>query len=312
MALIQSILSFFLFNNKNWKAILLCIFAATIFWVFNSLNKSYSANIDFPLTFDFDQERYIAVKPLPEEIKLNVSGLGWDLFRKSAGLKVPPLHIPLENPSEVKKIVGATLPPLFSGQMEGLQINFVITDTLHLQIDPKVRKRVTLQVDSVEQYVRAGYGISGPIVITPDTAWLEGPQSQVAAVSDNVLLKPDATNLDEPFDESVAVNLSSNLIQADPPTVRVSIPVSKLVQKRDSALLTLVNIPKGLKTVAEIDKIHYRFDVPADLQNNPTGKVEAVLDLEGLPRGSHKLVPRLMNLPPFVRNVAVDTLHISF
>lgn len=103
MALIQSILSFLRFNNKNWKVILLCIFAAAIFWIFNSLNKNYSASIDFPLAFDYDQESYVAVKSLPDEIKLNVTGLGWDLFRKSAGLKVPPLRIPLENPSEVKK-----------------------------------------------------------------------------------------------------------------------------------------------------------------------------------------------------------------
>lgn len=312
MALIQSILSFLRFNNKNWKVILLCIFAAAIFWIFNSLNKNYSASIDFPLAFDYDQESYVAVKSLPDEIKLNVTGLGWDLFRKSAGLKVPPLRIPLENPSEVKKIVGATLPALFSGQMEGLQINFVITDTLHLQIDPKVRKRIKIKIDSVEQYVRAGYGISGPIVIIPDTVWLEGPQSLVTVVPDNFLVKPDANNLDESFDESVAVNVSSSLIQVNPPTVQVSIPVSKLVQMSDSASLTIINIPRGLKTVAEIDKIHFRYEIPADLQNSQVGQVEAELDLEGLQRGSHKLVPRLLNLPPFVRNVAVDTLYISY
>jgi YbbR domain-containing protein len=312
MALIQSILSFLRFNNKNWKVILLCIFAAAIFWIFNSLNKNYSASIDFPLVFDYDQESYVAVKALPDEIKLNVSGLGWDLFRKSAGLKVPPLRIPLENPSEVKKIVGATLPALFSGQMEGLQINFVITDTLHLQIDPKVRKRIKIKIDSVEQYVRAGYGISGPIVITPDTVWLEGPQSLVTVVPDNFLVKPDASNLDESFDESVMVDISNNLIQVNPSTVQVSIPVSKLIQMSDSASLTIINIPRGLKTVAEIDKIHFRYEVPANLQNSLVGQVEAELDLEGLPRGSHKLVPRLLNLPPSVRNVAVDTLYISY
>jgi hypothetical protein len=312
MAFIQSILSFFRFNNKNWKAILLCVFAATIFWIFNSLNKNYSASIDFPLAFDYDQERYVAVKPLPEEIKLNVSGLGWDLFRKSAGLKVPPLRIPLENPSEVKKIVGATLPPLFSGQMEGLQINFVITDTLHLQIDPKIRKRVQVGVDSAEQYVRSGYGISGPVGIEPDTVWLEGPQSLVATVPDKVLLKLDVDSLDDPFNESVAVNVLSDRILVDPPAVQVSIPVGRLVQRRDSAALFIVNIPKGLKTIAGIKKIHFRYEIPDGLQNNQNGQVEAVLDLEGLPRGSHKLIPRLRNLPPFARSVAVDTLHISF
>ena len=137
MNIIQSIFNLLRFHRKNWKAVVLCIFAATVFWLFNSLNKNYTTNINLPLVFDYDREHYIAIRPLPEAVRFNVTGGGWNLFRKSVGLKVPPLIIPLPQPSEVKKIVGSTLPALITNQPEGFSINFVLTDTLHVAIEPK-------------------------------------------------------------------------------------------------------------------------------------------------------------------------------
>jgi len=311
MELIRSILGLFRFNNKNWKAILLCVFAAAIFWIFNSLNKSYSASIDFPLAFDFDEEAYIPVKPLPREVKLNVSGLGWDLLRKSSGLKVPPLRIPLENPSEVKKIVGATLPPLFTTQMEGLQINFVMTDTLHIQIDPKIKWKVLVTLDSVDQYIREGYGLSSAVSIVPDSVWLEGPQSLLQAFSKKVALQPDIRNVNSQVNEIVEIGFPGDLIFANPNTVNIRFSVSRLIQRSDSADLEILNMPKGLKSTSGISKVHYRYAIPEDHQDLPMS-TQALLDLYGLSKGTHKLVPQLINLPPFVRHVAVDTLHISF
>ena len=140
MSFIQSIFNLLRFNSRNWKAVGLCIFAATVFWFFNALNKNYTTNINLPLVFDFDRERYIPIRPLPEVVRFNVTGVGWNLFRRSVGLKFPPLVVPLPQPSDVKKIVGSTLPALVSNQPEGFAINFVLTDTLHVAIARKKKK----------------------------------------------------------------------------------------------------------------------------------------------------------------------------
>src|SRR5215216_6687499 len=105
MRFFNSILNILRFNRRNWKAVALCIFAATVFWFFNALNKNYTTNINLPLVFDYDRENFMAVRPLPEAVRFNVTGLGWNLFRRSAGLKIPPLVVPLPQPGEVKKIV---------------------------------------------------------------------------------------------------------------------------------------------------------------------------------------------------------------
>ena len=208
MSFFNSILNILRFNKKNWKAVSLCIFAATVFWFFNALNKSYSTTISFPLVFDYDREKFIPVKQLPASVRLNVTGIGWNLFRRSVGVKVPPLVIPLDKPSDVRKIVGSTLPALFANQLSGFQINFVMTDTLRLTIEPKATRKVMLRLDLPPSIFKDGYALVSPIRITPDLVVLEGPQRLINNLSDPVFLIILQKNIDENFTEVVQVRFS--------------------------------------------------------------------------------------------------------
>ena len=291
---------------------MLCLFTATIFWFFNALNKNYSANINFPITFEFD-ENYIPVKPLPRHIRLNVTGLGWQLLRKSTGLKVPPLSILLESPAEVKKIVASSLPPMFAPQLEGLQINFVLTDTIFVQIEKKVSRNVHITLASPEGNLNRNFGISSEIKIQPEVVLLEGPESLLREFSDTLRLTLPTRNLDQPFNEDVEVKLESDLIKRNPPVVNVSFSIARLIQVTDTASLQIINPPKGVKTTVRIKEVSYTISIPetkADLISSDS--VKAVLDLSGFEKGKHTLVPTLKGLPGFSKLLRVDTVDVSF
>jgi hypothetical protein len=205
MSFFNSILNILRFNKKNWKAVVLCIFAATVFWFFNALNKSYSTTVSFPLSFDYDHEKYIPVRPLPLSVRLNVTGIGWNLFRRNVGVKVPPLVIPLDKPADVKKIVGSTLPALFANQLGDFQINFVMTDTLRLAIEPKGGRKVMLKLDLPPAFFKDGYALVSQIHIVPDSVSLEGPQRLISGLPDSGLFKHPATKYRREFQEVVEV-----------------------------------------------------------------------------------------------------------
>ncbi|MBX2961484.1 MAG: hypothetical protein KF687_03170 [Cyclobacteriaceae bacterium] len=312
MSFFSSILNLLRFNNRNWKAVLLCVFAAAVFWLFNALNKNYSANISFPLSFDYHEELYIPVKRPPENIKLNVSGLGWDLLRKSSGLKVTPLHIPLENPADVKKIVGASLPPLLSAQLEGIQINFVLTDTIHLSIDPLVKRRVLLAVERIDENLKKDFGLASAIQIEPDSIWLEGPLSLLNSLQDRLFISLPQ-NIDKSFSDRIEVELPHESLTANPPLVSVSFGVDRFVQLTDTARLQVINIPKELKTAIEVTGIPYTYRIPSGLEKaEGQNQVTAIIDLADLGKGHHKLIPRLEGLNEFAILLSIDTLHVSF
>src|ERR1041385_5478344 len=104
MNFVRIIFNLLRFDRANWKAVILCITAAMVFWVFNAFNKDYSTNIRFPILFEFDGERYLPAEHFPKTVTANVSGNGWDLFRRYVGLKTVQVIIPLERPAEIRKI----------------------------------------------------------------------------------------------------------------------------------------------------------------------------------------------------------------
>jgi len=314
MRLFNSILNILRFNKKNWKAVVLCIFAATVFWFFNALNESYSTTISFPVVFDYDRERYIPIKPLPATVRLNVTGIGWNLFRRSVGVKVPPLVIPLDKPSDVRKIVGSTLPALFSNQLSDFQINFVMTDTLRLSIEPKATRKVMLRLDLPPSIFKDGYALASPISIVPDSVTLEGPQRLIASLSDPVFLIIPQKNLDENFKEVVQVRFPNDeYIRRDPPTVDISFTVDRMIKKDDSVKLKLVNAPKNAWPFIERKKVTCTIAIPETmLTYYNVDSVNAVIDLENFSKGQAKVLPSLEGLPPFTKVIKVDSISIKF
>lgn len=311
---INSIVNFLRFNGRNWKAVALCFFAATVFWFFNALNKTYTTNLRFPLKFDYDQQLYVPVRALPETVRLNVTGNGWALFRRSAGLKVPPLEIPLERPTETKRIVGTTLPAFFANQLDGLKINLVLADTLYVDLEPKTGKWSKLAIDPSSIRLRQGYGLSSDISILPDSVFLEGPRPLIEAIRDTLLLQIPFQNIAEPFMEDVEVRVpSSDLVRREPATVAVMFTVDKFETIVDSVSLVIKNIPSAAWPVIGRRKIPATFVGPSKfLDRAAIDSMKAVIDLRGIKRGEARFAPRIINVPSFIRVVKVDSVTVNF
>ena len=313
MSFFNSIFNILRFNKKNWKAVVLCIFTATVFWFFNALNKDYTTTINFPLAFDFDRDRFIPVKPLPADVRINVTGIGWNLFRRSTRVKVPPLVIPLEKPADVKKIVGSTLPAFFANQLGDFQINFVITDTLQLAIEPKARRKLSLRITDPASFIATGYILISPIHITPDSILVEGPEKSIRRLAEPVILNLRQHNLDANFTENVLVDfLDGGLIKGSPPAVEVSFQVDKLVEVNDSVGLELINVPEHAGPYLEKKKMPIKIGVPQSMLNfYSADSVKAVVDLADFTRGTRKVLPSLKGLPPYTQIIKIDSLFIK-
>jgi hypothetical protein len=308
VSFVKSIFNFLRFNKKNWKAVVLCMVAATVFWFFNALNKSYTANISFPVVFEYDQERYTSLQTLPGVVRMNVSGTGWELFRRSTGFKVPPLAIPLERPSEVKKIVGTTLPALFASQLEKLQINFVITDTLRVNFDEKISRKFTVSLDSAQHYIHPDYGIISAVTLQPDTVWLEGPKQFIKSLPSTLPLTLPQQNIRKNYTETITLPYN-NIVQT-PAAIQVSFSVAEFITIRDSISLTIVNKPARLK-LSLAQRIACTYQLPA-ANAQATPSLAATLDLGDLPHGKHKLVPHITGLPQHARLIQADSVLVNF
>jgi hypothetical protein len=315
MNFVRVIKNLFQFNRTNWKAMLLCVIAAGVFWLFNAFNKTYSADLEFPLRFGYDKDRYVADSPLPSRIKINVSGLGWELFRKSMGLKLPELLVALERPIEQKKIIASTLTPILAGQLGGLQINYIITDTLNIRLDMVHKQDYYLKVNEESLALRKGFGISAPIKITPDRVELEGPMGMLKKIPDTIQINVPEKDLHKTYSDDVEVLLAGNeFIKRNPPLVNVQIEVVPVSLVEIKLSVKPVNAPAGYKP-AYTETINSSWIVPADKAEEFKARMqahEAIIDLSKLLKGSNELKPMVTGLPGYARIHSIDSIVLKF
>ncbi len=314
MNFFRVIVNLFHFNRTNWKAVSLCFLAAMVFWFFNALNKNYSTNLRFAVNFEFDESRYVPVDPMPSAVFMNVSGNGWDLLRKTLGVNVPNMNIPLERPTEVRKIVGSTLPALLAGQLGSLQINHVVTDTLYLSVDTRVHKKIKVIADEGGFSFLSGFGRLSPIVVLPDSVDLEGPRSILAGLPDSVMLTITAENIDKDYRGEAEVILpNGNLIRRDPAIVEVMFEVTEFAEVEKMLRLEIHNTPPGARLNMGIDSIRCLVRIPANQLEDfmlGSGTEVGILNLKGMKRGEIRLLPQVEGLPKNAKLLHVDSVAI--
>ncbi len=310
MNIVQIIFNLLRFDRANWKAVLLCILAAMVFWIFNAFNKEYSTNLRFPILFEFNGERYVPAEHFPKSVTLNVSGIGWDLFRRRIGVKVPQVIIPLDRPAEIKKIVASALIPVIATQIGNLKINFVVTDTLRIQIDKRDAHRYKLKGDISGVTFREGYGRISPVVVLPDSVRLEGPESRLHAIIDSILLSVDGKNVSENFRGEVEVTFAgSEFVKRDPPVAQVMFEVGQ-VRLLTKKLKVVLDSPEA-NTVQ--DSVSARFQVPLSrIMDFSLQSREMISAVNANYLKTHKSArPNVLNLPSYAQLISVDSVYIK-
>ena len=314
MSFLRLLVNLFHFNRTNWKAVTLCVITALVFWFFNALNKDYSTNLKFPVNFNYDQARFVPVEPLPEAVFMNVSGNGWDLLRKSLGVNLPYMNINLERPTEVRKIVGSTLPALLAGQLGSLQINHVVTDTLYLTVDERTTKKVLLLINEENLTFAEGFERLSPIVVLPDSVEIEGPRSLLAQLSDTLLLKVNEEQVDGDYRRKVPIITKNDLLLPMVAEAEVLFEVVEWEEMSTYLPLEVENSPSSVRLNMVKDSVACQLRVPKRELETFIQQLEehrAVLDLRGLKRGDQKLQPRVEGLPSYVRLVRIDSVAIK-
>ncbi|WP_046314189.1 hypothetical protein [Pontibacter korlensis] len=294
-------------TKQYWRVVVLCFVAASTFWLLNALNKSYSTQTSYPIRFVYDENELIPIKPLPQEVSINVTGKGWKLLRKSLRLEVQPAEIYIRDLPRNNYLLGSALRPSLVNALDGLQLNFVVTDTIYFDFDPKVQKRIALRLDPGQKLTDNQHTVVGPVRISPDSITFTGPSSLVDSLPDPFLLRLPNQNLAEPSKVPVPINYNyKSLVQADVEEAQVIVNVKNLVPEERQLLPELVNVPEDATLSLRPPITVVRYQILQDsvsLLNRAAFKV--VLDYSKFNPIDSTLVPELVQQPRGIRNVQV-------
>lgn len=261
---------FFLSSNKeSWRVVLLCLLAGTTFWVLNALNKNYTTKINYPINFIIaDTDSIVIVEELPEKVEIDVSGGGWNLLRKTYWFNINPLDIPLNNPTQVDYILGGSLVPFISDQLSEVSLNYVVTDTLHINIQEKISKTLTVTIDSSRIPLKSPYQVVSKIIIEPDSVVFTGPKSLINKLPDSIYIKIQH-DVESNFNEDVQINYStSELVEFSPQNVNVQFNVAAFARHTKVVDVLPVNFPEDSSAVLIDDKVEVIYSVQEEYANN--------------------------------------------
>ncbi len=206
------------------------------------MNKEHTTTLNYPVEFIYDKQQFIEVEGLPSEVAINVSGVGWNLLRNNLGIKTSPLLIPLENPSEIKTLSAISLPSLISDQISEFQLNYVLTDTLYINLDRRTRKSFALAVDSLSIPLEEGYQVSSPVRVSPDSVVYEGPRSYLESLPSTMMISLGDDPISETFNQNISVPVPEKVLGVDPPIVQVAFNVDEYVDEVVEVPLQLINL----------------------------------------------------------------------
>lgn len=307
-------LKFFLTpSNKNLKVVLLCVLGGTTFWFFNALNKNYTTDMRYPVVFEYNSDSTLLVKELPENIEINVSGGGWELLRKTIWFNRNSLNIPIENPTKTHYIAGQHLFTLLNNDIDDITVNYMITDTVHVDIQPYSEKTLLAVIDSSSINIREGYSITSLISINPDSIVIGGPLNLIDTLNDVFLVPVQVKNIDSEINEDIELAYyNPELVQFYPPEVNVHFEVARFIETSHEGAIELVNFPTDssafihpITTIISFEIIEYY-----EKRYNPLDFL-VIADFENTNPEDSSLVLEIVQAPQYVRYIKLDSASVK-
>lgn len=248
--------------HSNWKVVVLALLVATIFWFFNALSKNYEAQVQYPLEFQFERDSLIILDPLPEFIKLEVSGGGWDLLRRTTKIGAKPIIIQLDNPTEVKLLPKNNVQRIVADQLKEITVKYILTDSLFINIEPKETRLLKVIIDSAFINLEKNYRITSAISQSTDTISVTGPTSLIRQLKSPYFVRVNEELLDGNFDDNVSIPFpNKKVMKSTPDKIQVRFSVEEFISKTIEIPIEKLNFEDSRELILTDSTVEVSFKV---------------------------------------------------
>lgn len=296
-------------RSSEFPAVALCLVAATTFWFLNSLNREYTTEISYPIRFEYDNGGFIPTQPLPRRIAINVTAQGWNLLRKTWGLKTNPIVYRIPRPSSTRYLTGPALLPTASEQLLELKVNFVRSDTIALAFDRRATKTVYLRPDSSQIGLRENFLINSPVRVSPSEITFSGPASLIKKIPGTLAVIIPSSDIDENYDEEIGLDYRRDpLLTPSVSRVNVSFEVAEYIRERLTVPVDAIRLAnnKLLRFPVRDAEVEY-WVLPADAGKAAVSDFQVVADLKNWNRADSSIALAVIRQPGFVRKALLRT-----
>lgn len=296
---------------SNIKVVVLCVAAATTFWILNALNKEdYTTIVDYPIEFEFDQEQFMAVKPLPSSIEIEINGNGWDLLQKYFQVNVQPFLVELDRPAANDYLLTADVRSSLSEFISPTQLLNLGTDSLKFQIDPIRTIKLTPTLDSTSYSLGKNIRMLSNPTFEPNTITLKGPSSILDLYEGKFPISLDENRIDQNISKNIPLKISKELaefVTLETEEIKIELEVVAFLEGNKRLKLKKVNFPRSVNLEEEepIVMMYYLVDERKTDQLKDL-EFEAVLNYSRRNKEDSTISIQVSPLPEFLDQVRVE------
>ena len=217
------------------KILLYCFIAGFFIWLFNELNNRSNANIQYPINFNYkDSDELFVVNPPPKFIEISINGTGWNLLRNLLKLNIRSAEYQINKPSQTKFLISSSLIPNISQSLEGVNLNYVVTDSIFFNIELKSTKNLNVIVDSSKISFKENFEKVSNILLSHNEIKVEGPQSLISSLEEDYTVSIDNQNISSNYDEELKIEGLNEYLTATPDKINLSFEVMEFINEQVS------------------------------------------------------------------------------
>lgn len=295
---------------SNLKVVVLCIAAATTFWILNALNKDdYTTVVDFPIELVYDREKYVSVSEEPENIQIEISGNGWDLLRKYFNFNNQNFPVEISNPTSRDYILTSDLKRGLSDFLGPTKAVSILDDSIKYHINRIQSIKITPKLDSTSFSLYKNFKFLGDPEFDPPQLTFTGPNSLLDSLKKSFAINLDENKINRDLSKEVKLNLPkemSSLVSIKEKTITVKIDVVAFLEGNKRLKIKKLNFPRSVTLENEEEQL--MMDYLVDERSSDQLKeleFEGVVDYYKRNKEDSTITVEVKPLPAFLDQVRV-------
>jgi len=295
------------FGNLPLKII--SLFFAFVLWFVVEIDREFSWEFDFPLVVSGLPKNYVIVDSIPQFIPVTLSGKGSDLIK----LVFKPGRVTIK--ADGFKY-GRKIHTLSREQVELPYPNIEILrvgppNQLSFFVDEYTQKELPV-VSRVFVVPSESFVQTGEPELTPSRVIIAGPSSLLKKIDSLYTLPETLKNVSGNYSTIVPISPPAQTVRLFPRSVRISVPVERIVEKEFSDVPVLIKPAKSGKSYMlqprSVDVI--LAGAESELKNMETRNINAFVDLSATGNKSEEIKPTVV-VPPPLRIVKITPERVK-
>ncbi|WP_448520140.1 hypothetical protein [Rhodoflexus sp.] len=289
------------FGRWDWSAIMLSFIVAALMWLFNALSKNYTTVLDVPVKFRINAPNVVSLEPLPERLRVYISGTGWGLLKTFFREEIPTTVFDIQNPLQTSFIVTRRLIPQLSDNLSGAKIERCEQDTIRFRFEPIQEYELSLPFGYEHIQLAEGHRFVRPPKVNPRRIKIHGPPSNLKKATRLIRYEFTKIGIAGNFSDVVRISFPpSSLITSDLNQVHISFETAYFIRKERQVALEFQNFPMDSSATVQptTAKVVY-YTLPSYEAVTDTAEVRIWLDWRKINWKDSTLAPDLITTEDF-------------